>query len=102
MIVTKMDFLKESDMDNSTLQRLQVESLCFKQLDEQKSLTRKQRELREKQASDFMLNNYYIIDNYKEMYTANGEVIAYSCVPKGKVGVSYSDWCTIFNIICDI
>ena len=92
-------------MDNSTLQRLQVESECehfFKQLDEQKDITRKQRELREKQASDFMLNNYYIIDNYKEMYTANGEVIAYSYVPKGKVGVSYSDWCTIFNIICDI
>lgn len=92
-------------MNNSTLQRLQVESECehfFKQLDEQKALARKQRELREKQASDFMLNNYYIIDNYGVMYSANGEAIAYSHVPKGKTGVSYQDWCDIFNIICTI
>tara|TARA_R110002167_G_scaffold242028_2_gene447324 strand:- start:880 stop:1158 length:279 start_codon:yes stop_codon:yes gene_type:complete len=92
-------------MNNSTLQRLQVESECsafFKHLDEQKATAIKHKELKEKQASDFMLNNYYIIDNYREMHTANGDVIAYSHVPKGKVGVSYSDWCSIFNIICDI
>lgn len=92
-------------MDSSTLQRLQVESECrdfFKHLEEQKATAIRYKELKEKQASNFMLNNYYIIDNYGEMYTTNGEVIAYSHVPKGKVGVSYSDWCSIFNIICDI
>lgn len=92
-------------MDNSTLQRLQIESQCkdfFKHLDEHKDKTTKNKEIKEKQASDFMLNNYYIIDNYKEMYAANGEVIAYSHVPKGKVGVSYSDWCAIYSIICAI
>lgn len=92
-------------MDNSTLKRLQVESECrdfFKQLDKQKATAIKYKELKEKQASDFMLNNYYIIDNYRGMYTANGEIIAYFHVPKGKVGVSYSDWCAIYNIICAI
>ena len=92
-------------MDNTTLQRLQVESECrdfFKHLDEHRATAIKHKELKENQASDFMLNNYYIIDNYKEMYAANGEIIAYSHVPKGKVGVSYSDWCTIYNIICAI
>lgn len=92
-------------MDNSTLQRLQVESECrafFKHLDEHRDTAIKHKELKEKQASDFMLNNYYITDSYKEMYTANGDIIAYSHVPKGKVGVSYSDWCDIFNIICAI
>ena len=49
-----------------------------------------------------MLNNYYIIDNYRVVYSANGEAIAYSHVPKGKTGVSYQDWCDIFNIICTI
>lgn len=92
-------------MDKTTLQRLQVESQCrnfFKHLDEQKAIAIKQKDLKEKQALDFMRNNYYIIDNYKEIHTANGEIIAYSHVPKGKVGVSYSDWCTIYNIICAI
>ena len=92
-------------MDNSTLQRLQVESECrdfFKYLDEQKATAIRYKELKEKQASDFMLNNYYIIDNHKVIYSANGEAIAYSHVPKGKIGVSYQDWCDIFNIICNI
>lgn len=92
-------------MDNSTLQRLQVEAGCrdyFKQLDERRDNETKHRELKEKQALKFMLNNYCIIDNYKGVYTASGEVIACSHVPKGKIGVSYSDWCAIYNIACSI
>lgn len=48
-------------MDNSTLQRLQVEAGCrdyFKQLDERRDNETKHRELKEKQALNFMLNSH--------------------------------------------